>query len=62
MPDTSRQPDSILRNQCVLARTGLSQTTRDRLERAGKFPRRVQLSQRAVGWREADIAQWIKER
>ncbi len=32
----------------------------DRLEKAGKFPRRVKISDRAVGWIEAEIDAWQK--
>ena len=30
-----------------------------RLEKAGKFPRRMQLGQNRVGWRLIDIEEWI---
>ena len=42
--------------------TGLSRTTVDRLERAGSFPRRVLLSENAVGWRKAEILAWAQSR
>jgi prophage regulatory protein len=33
-----------------------------RLEKAGRFPRRLQLGPNRVGWRLADIERWINER
>ncbi len=33
-----------------------------RLERAGKFPRRVQLGENRVAWLESEIEAWIAER
>jgi prophage regulatory protein len=50
----------ILREPQVKARTGLSRTTRWRLEREGKFPTRIKLSANAVGWIEQDIETWIQ--
>lgn len=42
--------------------TGLSSSTLDRLIAAGKFPRPVQLGDRAVAWPSAAIEKWITER
>ena len=33
-----------------------------RLEKAGKFPRRIQLGQNRVGWRLIDIESWLAAR
>lgn len=33
-----------------------------RLEKAGKFPRRIQLGANRVGWRLIDIEAWLAER
>ena len=38
--------------------TGLSRMTIYRLELAGKFPKRRQLSGNSVAWIEAEIEQW----
>jgi prophage regulatory protein len=51
--------DTVLRRAEVLARVGLSDATLRRLERVGRFPRRLKLSRRAVGWRERDIEKWL---
>lgn len=33
-----------------------------RLEKAGSFPNRVQLGPNRVGWVEAEVLEWLKER
>jgi len=33
-----------------------------RLEKAGLFPKRVQLGPNRVGWVEAEVLEWLKER
>ena len=45
----------FLRKPEVQKRTGLSDTTIWRLEKAGKFPTRVQLTEHIVGWDEGEI-------
>lgn len=42
--------------------TGLSRTRRWELEREGKFPKRIKLSERAIAWRLSDLISWMKER
>ena len=42
--------------------TGLSDSTRDRLEKLGLFPKRKQLSPRNVGWSKASIIEWVNSR
>lgn len=34
----------------------------DRLEKAGKFPKRVQLGPNRVGWVESEVEAWMRER
>ena len=34
----------------------------DRLERAGKFPKRVQLGPNRVGWIESEVDEWMTAR
>ena len=52
----------FLRLPEVLARTGLSRSTiYVRLEQ-GCFPQPVSLGGRAVGWIEAEVDEWIRER
>jgi prophage regulatory protein len=52
----------ILRGREVDQRTGLGRTLRYELERKGKFPKRRKLSERATGYLEADIDEWIANR
>ena len=54
--------ERILRGPAVERRTGLSRTTVWRLEKKDKFPRRIQLSDNAVGWLESEIDLWIERR
>jgi len=46
-----------LKNQVPLSRSQIW-----RLEKAGKFPRRIKLSDNAVGWDTAEVEQWLEER
>lgn len=50
----------IARKPRVRELTCLSDATIYRLEKAGKFPKRVQLSTFAVGWIEGDVLAWIE--
>jgi prophage regulatory protein len=52
----------FLREKEVRARTGLSRTTRWRLEQAGDFPTRRRLSANAIGWLESEIEAWMQAR
>lgn len=52
----------LLRINDVIATTGLSRATIYRLVDAGSFPKGVHLTTRAVGWREAEVEQWLEER
>jgi prophage regulatory protein len=54
--------DRLLRLPEVMRVTGMRRVTIWRNERAGKFPRRVRLGIRAIGWRESEISRWIAER
>lgn len=51
-----------LRKPAVEVMVGLSRTTIERLEKQGKFPRRILLSERAVGWDEGEILKWLEQR
>lgn len=56
------EPVRFLRLPEVLDRTGLSRSTiYVRLDQ-GRFPRPVSLGARAVGWIEAEVDEWIRER
>jgi prophage regulatory protein len=49
----------ILGEPEVYRLTNLSRTTRWRLEREGKFPRRLRLSGNRVGWQADEVLAWI---
>ncbi|SES64228.1 helix-turn-helix transcriptional regulator [Oceanicella actignis] len=52
----------LLRLKDVLDVTGLSRSRLYELQARGDFPRAVRIADRAVAWREADIAAWIDSR
>ena len=51
--------DRVLRILEVSQITGISRTTIWEQERVGKFPKRLHLTSRSVGWRESDIYAWL---
>ena len=54
--------DRIIREPECHRITGLSRSTRWRLERAGLFPKRRRISPNAVGHLESEILKWIRSR
>ncbi len=54
--------DRIIREAECDHITGLSRSTRWRLERKGQFPKRRQLSPGCSGWLASEIAAWISAR
>ncbi len=62
MTDLPKDPDRIVRDPEAKKITGTSRTTRWRLEQAGKFPQRVQVSPGAIGWLYSELQEWIQER
>ena len=61
MTDTDKE-DRFLREPEVAQITGLSRTTRWRLEREGRFPRRRRASPNRVAWLLSEVQSWIRER
>jgi prophage regulatory protein len=55
-------PNSIFRQPRVVSVVALSKSTIARMEAEGKFPRRIKLSTRVVGWLKSDIDQFIADR
>ena len=49
----------ILRLPQVKAHTGLSRSSIYIQISRGEFPQQIKLGDRAVGWREADIENWV---
>ena len=63
MPTATLTPETrVLSLKTVLNRVPLSRTTLWRLEREGRFPPRIKLSENRVGWIEKDVEQWIASR
>lgn len=52
----------IMRLPEVMYLTGLSRSSIYSLQSQKKFPRGIKLSDRAVGWSEAQIEIWLNER
>jgi prophage regulatory protein len=50
--------DDLLRQHEVQKLVRLSRSTIWRLESAGQFPKRVQISENAVGWYEREVLAW----
>ena len=55
-------PTRFLRLPEVLERTGLSRSTIYLRLAEGRFPQPVALGGRAVGWIEAEVDEWVRER
>jgi prophage regulatory protein len=55
-------PLQILRLEQVCRRTGLSRSLVYQLEAENQFPKRVRLTERAVGWIEGEVQGWLAER
>lgn len=54
--------ENILRLPAVKARTGLSRSTIYYHISQGEFPKPIKLGERAAGWLETEINQWIDDR
>jgi len=52
----------ILTLKQVIEKTGLSRSTIYSLLAAGKFPKKIQLTPRRIGFRESDIDAWLYEK
>lgn len=52
----------ILKLPCVLEKTGLSRSSVYDLKKRGLFPQALKLSARSIGWKEADIENWLNDR
>lgn len=55
-------PAQLMRMPVVMRFTGLGRSTIYRLIAEDRFPKPVQLSDRAVGWRLADLQDWSSAR
>ncbi len=62
MKTDTPQDDRFLREPEVRRITGLSRTTRWRMERRGEFPHKRRISKNAVAWLASEIKSWMAER
>ena len=53
-------PIRLIRMPAVRTMTSLSRAWIYALERQGKFPKRVKISDRISAWVEAEVAQWVR--
>lgn len=58
----TRDVPVLLSRAQVIAAVSYSRSQIDRLERAGRFPRRIKLGSRRVAWRADEIAKWVIDR
>ena len=57
---TTRQPLRILRLSAVKAKTGQATSTIYAAMASGTFPKPIPLGERAVGWLDSEIDEWIE--
>jgi len=63
MTDQSHSnPDRFIRSKEIIQITGLSRTSIWRLEKAGMFPKRRQVSPGTIGWLLSEVNEWIQSR
>ena len=59
---SSEKQERIIRKPELLEIVPLSHVTIWRMEKGGKFPKRVQIGGNAVGWLASEVNQWIKQK
>ena len=60
--NTFSHDDRVLRWPEVKKIVGLSRVTAWRLERDGRFPRRLQLGGNSCGWLLSEVRGWLEQR
>ena len=60
MKNESRE--RLIRKADLLLMIGLSDSSIWRMEKAGKFPGRIQLGGNSVAWFESEILDWLKDK
>ena len=51
--------DQIIRKPELFSKLSLSDATVWRMEKSGKFPRRIKLGGNSVGWFENEVEAWL---
>ncbi len=54
--------ERVLRKPEVFNKVSLSDPTIYRLEQLGKFPGRIKLGGKAVGWLESEVDEWLQKK
>jgi len=54
--------NKIIRARELAKKLTISVPTLWRMEQRGELPPKIQITQRISGWRESDIAEWMKSR
>jgi prophage regulatory protein len=54
--------NNMIRMNVVKEMTGLSRSTIYQFIKDGKFPEQIKLGDRASGWLEAEVDDWLQER
>ncbi|WP_448187927.1 helix-turn-helix transcriptional regulator [Azospirillum sp. sgz301742] len=62
MPEFSEVVVKVLRFKQVHERVGYSRMHLFRMEREGRFPKRIPLGPNSVGWLESEVDAWIAAR
>jgi prophage regulatory protein len=62
MKTTTTPPTRILSQKELASRVPYSPVQIWRLEKTGTFPHRIKLGPNRVGWVEAEIEAWLRER
>lgn len=52
----------IIRSAERRNKTGLSESQLNRMEKTGDFPKRIQITERTVGWSEKAVDEWVDAR
>ncbi len=62
MENTTETPTKIITQKELASRVPYSPVQIWRLEKAGTFPRRIQLGPNRIGWVEAEVEAWLRKR
>ncbi|MGR2768632.1 AlpA family phage regulatory protein [Photobacterium ganghwense] len=54
--------DRVIREAERLQITSISRSQAYQLEKQGRFPKRLKLGSRSVGWRLSEIMSWVNDR
>lgn len=52
----------VLKYQDLHGMFGFCRSTLYRMEKAGRFPKRIRLGSRSVGWNEDEVMAWLNTR